>query len=177
MKYVGVGERGYPDTSEWMSWHLDLSDTPKPKVAFYVETPPFLDYYLFDMTEISDKQKKRDVGLWARLTGRDSRRNKQKERYVRQRKWWAGNDSRRGSEDSPLSYFEVENLFSFIALLNKYEKDDRIMKAEAFRELGEFSKAEKLLAPKFWSTMTKAASIIRDLNKKKITKLTEMIFE
>ena len=97
MKYVGVGERGYPDTSEWMSWHLDLSDTPKPKVAFYVETPPFLDYYLFDMTEISDKQKKRDVGLWARLTGRDSRRNKQKERYVRQRKWWAGNDSRRGS--------------------------------------------------------------------------------
>jgi hypothetical protein len=50
------------------------------------------------------------------------------------------------------------------------------MKAEAFRELGEFSKAEKLLAPKFWSTMTEAASIIRDLNKKQITKVTELCF-
>jgi hypothetical protein len=160
LKYVGEVNPWDFNTSEetslLLSWYLDLSDTPKPKVAFYVETPSFVDYYLLDMTEISDKQK---------------------ERYVRLRTWWAGNDSRRGSEDSPLSDFEAENLRSLIALLNKYNVDDRIMKAEAFRELGEFSKAEKLLAPKFWNTMTKAASIIRDLNKKKITKVTEMIFE
>ncbi|WP_417909440.1 hypothetical protein [Candidatus Electronema sp. PJ] len=105
--------------------------------------------------------------------------DKQKERYVRLRAWWAGNDPRRESsyQSTPLDSFEIENLRVFITLLNETDDGDRLMKAEALRELGEFAAAEKLLAAKFAKQRKEAVSIIRDLNQKRITVVEEMKFK
>jgi len=104
--------------------------------------------------------------------------DKQKERYVRLRSWWAGNDSRRGSNQSkPLNSFETENLRAFVNLLDESEEGDRLMKAEALRELGEFAEAKRLLVPKFDDDLAQAASIIRDLNNKRVATVAEMRFE
>ncbi len=101
--------------------------------------------------------------------------DKRKERYVRLRAWWAGNDQRReASREMPLDSFEIENLRAFITLLDEANDDDRLTKAEALRELGEFAAAEKLLAAKFAEQMKGAVSFIRDLNQKRITAVQEM---
>lgn len=98
-----------------------------------------------------------------------------KERYVRLRAWWAGNDPRRTSPEArPLDSCEVENLRAVIGLLDEAEANDRIMKAEAFRELGEFARAEELLAKEVEEELMKAARIIRELARKGITTVEEM---
>ena len=51
------------------------------------------------------------------------------------------------------------------------------MKAEVLRELGEFTVAEKLLSMPFGAELKQAAELIRNLNNKGITSVTEMIFE
>ena len=105
-------------------------------------------------------------------------RGKNRKRYVRIRTWWAGNDSRRESDmGKPLDSFEIENLRALLTLLSEADDSDRIMKAEALRELGEFADAEKLLATEFDDQLTQAASIIRDLNQKKVSTVAEMKFD
>ena len=70
-----------------------------------------------------------------------------KERYLRIRSWWAGNDVRRKSRKKhPLSEKEAKNLQALVALLIESDKNDRIMKAEIMRELGRFDDAVSLLA-------------------------------
>ncbi len=102
--------------------------------------------------------------------------DKEKERYVRIRTWWAGNDRRRESgQSTPLDAIETQNLRVLLTLLDEAEDNDRIMKAEAFRELGEFSDAEKLLATEFDDGLAQAVSIIRDLNQKGVMTVEEMI--
>ncbi|MDY6832129.1 MAG: hypothetical protein SWC96_09885 [Thermodesulfobacteriota bacterium] len=106
--------------------------------------------------------------------------DKQKERYLRLRAWWAGNDPRRKpdqSEPTPLDPFEIENLRALITFLNESDDHDRLMKAEALRELGEFEEAESLLATEFEGTFKKVASIIQDLNQRHITTVAEMDLE
>ena len=103
--------------------------------------------------------------------------DKLKERYVRLRTWWAGNDPRRASGQSiPLVSFEIENLRAFVTLLDEAEDNDRIMKAEALRELGEFADAEKLLAIKFKDEFTQTVSFIRGLTQNEITTVEEVMF-
>ena len=120
-------------------------------------TPTMEDYACFLGTGVSDKQK---------------------ERYVRLRTWWASNDPRRESvQSTPLNSFEAENLRAFVSLLDEGEDNDRLMKAEALRELGEFTDAEKLLATKFDDELAQAVSIIRDLNQKRSATVAEMRFE
>jgi hypothetical protein len=72
---------------------------------------------------------------------------------------------------------EIENLRALITLLDENDETDRIMKAEAHRELGEFENAEKLLAMPFGDELKDAAGFIRNQNKQGITSVTEMIFE
>jgi len=104
--------------------------------------------------------------------------DKNKERYLRIRAWWAGNDPRReGDQPTQLDSFETQNLHAFLALLDGDEDNDRIMKAEALRELGEFNEAEKLLATEFDDELTHAVSMIRGLNQKRSTTVAEMTFE
>lgn len=104
--------------------------------------------------------------------------DKNKERYLRLRAWWAGNDPRRDTgRSAPLDSFEARNLRAFVTLLDEAEDNDRIMKAEALRELGEFAAAENLLATEFGEELLQAVSIISDLNLKRIATVAEMKFE
>ena len=101
-----------------------------------------------------------------------------KERYVRLRAWWAGNDLRRESgQSTPFDSFETQNLRAFLTLLDEADDNDRIMKAEVLRELGDFNEAEKLLATEYDDELKQAVSMIRELNQKRIATVTEMNFE
>jgi len=68
-------------------------------------------------------------------------------------------------------------LRAFLTLLDETDDNDRIMKAEALRELGEFVVAEKLLATDFKDELTQAVSTIRRLNQKQIASVAEIKFE
>jgi hypothetical protein len=121
------------------------------------KTPTLRDYVGFLKAGISDKEK---------------------ERYVRLRAWWAGNDRRRESNEAkPFTSFESNNLRAFITLLPESDDDDRLMKAEALRELGQFEEAEKLLDAEFEDELMKAVSTIRKLNENRNTNVAEIIFE
>lgn len=98
---------------------------------------------------------------------RDSAQDPEKQRYLRQCFWWAGNDARRGSsEPARLSETERQNLESFAGMLDEAIDQDRLIKAEAFRELGRFEDALRLLAQDLDPRMKRAATFIRDLAKK-----------
>ena len=59
-------------------------------------------------------------------------------------------------------------------MLDESEEDDRLMKAEALRELGEFAQAEELLVFKFDEEMTHAVDVIRELIRNGVTAVTEI---
>lgn len=101
----------------------------------------------------------------------------EKERYVRLRIWWAGNDTRRYRDHAkPLTEVEAANLRAFSALCDEKDDNDRLMKAEAFRELGMFEEAEGLLATQFEEEFMEAVGIIRSLNQNRNAAVAEMKF-
>jgi hypothetical protein len=104
--------------------------------------------------------------------------DRRKLRYLRLRAWWAGNDSRRDVDHPmPLDALEVQNLREFLALLDEGDGGDRLMKAEAYRELGDFAEAENLLGTEFDDELSEAVSIIRDLTRSRISAVAEMRLE
>ncbi len=83
----------------------------------------------------------------------------EKERYVRLRTWWTANDVRRnGDHVKPITDVETANLRAFSTLLDENKDNDRLMKAEALRELGMFEDAEVLLATRFEEGLMQAAA-------------------
>jgi hypothetical protein len=102
--------------------------------------------------------------------------DRETERYVRLHVWWAGNDPRRqGGQAAPMTQVETASLRALLPFLDESNDFDRFMKAEGFRELGEFSAAEKLLATPFDNEMLRTgASFIRDLNRKQCTAVEEI---
>ncbi len=139
------------------TWGARTGDADKFPEARSALPPEFQDYISFLGAGLSDKEK---------------------EHYVRLRVWWEGNDVRRESgQSTPLDSFEVQNLRAFVTLLDEAEDNDRLMKAEALRELGKFAEAEHLLATEFEDELLEAVSIIRDLNQKRMSAVTEMKFE
>jgi len=87
-----------------------------------------------------------------------------KERYVRLRLWWAGNDARRSSDkEIPLLSLEASNMTTFAEMLNESDANDVVMKAEIMRELGRFDDARALLDRSIDSSMTQAVEIIKSL--------------
>jgi hypothetical protein len=96
---------------------------------------------------------------------------------VRLRAWWAGNDQRRElGRTKPLGDFESRNLHALVRLLGDAD-DGLVMKAEAYRELGEFSVSESLLAADFEGPLSQVVSIIRDLNQKRDPTVAEIHFK
>jgi len=107
----------------------------------------------------------------------------QKERMLRTWAWWAGNDrfrypprrgwlgrkvatSKTGPTPSTEEIFSPEgrvNLERLIALLDDASPGDRLMKAEALRELGRFDEAIALLSEPFSKEHEFAARLIMDL--------------
>jgi len=102
----------------------------------------------------------------------------EKIRYIRLRAWWAGNDIRREGEDpAPLSDDEIANLFAFATLLDESDEDDRIMKAEVMRELGNYEDAMALLSKPFSDEVAQAVDIIKALTAREIPFVSEMKIE
>ena len=90
--------------------------------------------------------------------------SKNKERYLRLRAWWSGNDERRGSGiKQNLSDDEKENLQALDKMLDTPDDNDRLMKAEIKRELSQFEEAEAILKESFDSEFSQAVSIISEL--------------
>jgi hypothetical protein len=104
---------------------------------------------------------------------------KEKELYLRLRAWWAGNDRRRdiGNEKIPLSKDEQNNLQALYESLDSSDENDRIMMAEIQRERGKFKEAEELLQNPFSNELLPAASIIKNLIRKRDPFVAEMQIE
>ena len=103
--------------------------------------------------------------------------NNRKERYLRVQAWWMGNDQRReGDNDSPFSKEETANLHAFALLLNEFNENDRLMKAEVMRELGKYQEALAILSSPFSDELVRAVSMIRDLASQNISFVREMKF-
>ncbi|MDZ7807489.1 MAG: hypothetical protein U5K71_10280 [Gracilimonas sp.] len=77
--------------------------------------------------------------------------NTEKEKYIRQDLWWAGNHKRRhSSTDFPqLLDEEVDNLLAYMKLLDKNDDHERVYMAEIHREMREFDQARELLNREF----------------------------
>jgi hypothetical protein len=105
--------------------------------------------------------------------------NDEREAYLRLRAWRAGNDRRRRSERGPkkfrkngkplepLSYTEIKNMKELICILDEQNDDDRLAKAELFRELGFFTQCLNFLAKPLEEEYKVSADFIRDLALKK----------
>jgi hypothetical protein len=98
--------------------------------------------------------------LLASLNGPALERDK--EAYVRQRAWWAGNDVRRQSPDSPTGFStaQVRNLEAFSDMLDERDEGQRILKAEIARELGRFEACLRLLERPVGAELKYAADFI-----------------
>lgn len=96
-------------------------------------------------------------------------------RYLRIQAWHAGNDPRREQQtETPLYDSEIENLKALIQLLDEADETDRLMKAEALRQLGEFEHAQRLLAGAFAAELTQAVTLISQLVQQQIDTVREM---
>jgi hypothetical protein len=91
------------------------------------------------------------------------------EKTLRVLAWWRGNDEYRGESGRParrpwrLSPEARENVERLVALLSDEDISERIMMAEALRELGEFDAATRLLAGFDAGDAATAVSRIREL--------------
>jgi hypothetical protein len=99
----------------------------------------------------------------------------ERQRYVRMYAWWRGNDARRdAAEPVALSEDERGNMVKLAALLNSDDDNDRVMRAEIMRQLGEFSVAKEILSGSFSDEMQQAIETISDLTEKQESLVAEM---
>lgn len=138
-------------------WAPRDQDTSEFEDARPPATPSLQDYFAVLSTPVSHREK---------------------ERYLRLRAWWAGNDPRRQSDRAlPMSDDEIANLRALLPFLDEADENDRLMKAEALRELSMFPEAQALLSKSFSNELARAVAIIRDLTDQRISKVREMEFE
>ena len=95
---------------------------------------------------------------------------KEKEIYLRMRAWWAANDAWRGVPNSKpaFSKAQVKNLDALAVLLDESEPNQRILKAEIARELGDFGECLLLLSYQFDKGYGQAVGFIKKLAEEKI---------
>jgi hypothetical protein len=155
----GLVKCGYCGTVVWLG---EQPETPHTEFApdspddrrHYPGTPDFADY--------------------ARIVaaGFD---NPSRERYVREMMWWAGNDRRRKSGSPlPLEPVEIDNLRALLPMFDENTSDDRLKRAEAHRELGEFDAAAKMLQVQFPEGYDKIAVFLWDLVQRRETMVTKV---
>lgn len=80
------------------------------------------------------------------------------EKDLRIRTWWAANDVWRGLPEA-----QVKNLKALSALLDESDPDQRILKAEIARELGNFDECLRLLSHQFDKGYDRIVNFIRKL--------------
>ena len=92
--------------------------------------------------------------------------------------WWLENDPRRGEDSpAPLSETERENLLELAGLLDETNNNQLIMKAELFRELGDFANAIMLLEELDDEETASAVSTIRTLAQQEVTQVKTFGFD
>ncbi len=96
----------------------------------------------------------------------------EKLRYVRIRLWWAGNDAIREQSLATLTPSHIDNLARLALLWSETDPQQRLMKAEGFRELGFFDDAQKLLGLEFPAGLQAFASFIDSLCRAKDSRVT-----
>ena len=92
-----------------------------------------------------------------------------KELYVRVTAWRSANDAWRRvpNATSAFSKEQTQNLHALSAMLDETEPNQRILKAEIAREMGEFEKCLRLLSHPFDKDYDHAAGFIRKLAEEK----------
>jgi hypothetical protein len=93
--------------------------------------------------------------------------NREKEKYLRRRVWWASNDIRRETNKHPFTSDETKNLHSLLVLLDESSDEERLMKAEILRELGDFKKSIDMLSAPFPVEMFRTVNNIKYLANQK----------
>ena len=95
---------------------------------------------------------------------------KDKEIYLRMRVWWAANDAWRWLPNPRPTFSKehVKNLKALSALLDKSKSDQRIIKAEIAREMGNFESCLKLLSYQIEEGYEYAAVFIKKLAEEKV---------
>lgn len=112
--------------------------------------------------------------------------DRDRELTLRLHAWWAGNDparervegARSGAESSavaPRSERAEASLRRLLELLDAEAPDERLLKAEAARELGDFERAEELLRGDFPEAHAAVAGRIRELTARRETKVAEVM--
>lgn len=125
-------------------WSADNSGSRYADVRF-AETPAMEDY----LRALSS-------GLGSSLP---------KERYIRLRMWWVANDPVRfGEIPSPIWSGHRDNLTHLLTLLDESDPEQRVLAAEAHRELGDFVRAMELLSFAFTERHQRAADCIKTLS-------------
>ena len=98
-----------------------------------------------------------------------------KERYVRTKAWWRGNDPRRCTAvPEPLSAVERENLQRLFSFMSPDNENDRLMTAEIHRQLGDYHSATAALDADLSEDMQIAVRTIRDLAHKQKWSVAEL---
>lgn len=103
-----------------------------------------------------------------------------KKLYAHRRAWWLANDAYRSGKVKNATFSESQktNLKKLANLLNEENPDQRIMKAEVFRELGQFDDCIKLLSLSFENKRhAKIADFIRILAEQKVSIVREIVTE
>ena len=100
----------------------------------------------------------------------------EQEKYLRIRLWWRWNDPvREGNEELARPSDFVRNLRELIEFLFEDEDNDRLMMAEAWRQLGKHKAAADLLAYQFPEEFGLAVDTIRSANEKCETLVVEVV--
>ena len=86
-----------------------------------------------------------------------------KERHLRTALWWLGNDAIRVGKASALPPLHLENLERLLALFSEKIPAQRLLKAEALRELSLFDEAIGMLEFDFKEKVAPTVSLVREL--------------
>lgn len=104
-----------------------------------------------------------DEGDYLAATSNGTADTEEKLRYIRTRLWWRGNDRVRREEITQLPQEHIQNLSELASLLSEDDANQRLMKAEALRELSRFDEALRLLEGNFPDDYQHALHRIRRL--------------
>ena len=108
---------------------------------------------------------------------RDDNLSDKKELYARRRAWWLANDTIRKNTNATVIFSQAQanNLQKLAALLDERDPNQRLMKAELFRELGQFDQCIKLLSSPFKRERhAYVAAFIRQLAEQKVQAVREI---
>lgn len=139
--------------AEW-DFFSDTMDHPEWKTLEIASTPSEADYFRALSSGVA-KSKKQIL-------------------YVRMHLWWRGNDRRRKGKHTELPEKHIVNLTELEKILSAQNKNERLLKAEALRELSRFEEALALLNEGLPENAKETIAIIRDLAEKSDPSLVEI---